>query len=53
MLKNFGWMAAQQRGRKDLAFAWLDGYQPVAEWENRSSCIESTSAHGHGISARS
>jgi hypothetical protein len=25
----------------------------VAEWENRSSCIESTSAHGHGISARS
>jgi len=29
MLQNFGWMAAQQRGRADLAFAWLDQYQPV------------------------
>jgi hypothetical protein len=29
MRENFGWMAAQQRGRRDLAFAWLDGYQPV------------------------
>ena len=29
MLQNFGWMAAQQRGRPDLAFAWLDQYQPV------------------------
>jgi hypothetical protein len=28
MLKNYGWMAAQQRGRSDLAFAWLDQYQP-------------------------
>jgi hypothetical protein len=31
MRENFGWMAAQQRGRGDLAFAWLDGYQPVAK----------------------
>jgi hypothetical protein len=30
MRENFGWMAAQQRGRSDLAFAWLDRYQPVA-----------------------
>lgn len=30
MLKNYGWMVAQQRGRPDLAFAWLDRYQPVA-----------------------
>ena len=30
MLKNYGWMVAQQRGRGDLAFAWLDRYQPVA-----------------------
>jgi hypothetical protein len=30
MLQNYGWMAAHQRGRKDLAFAWLDAYQPVA-----------------------
>ena len=29
MLKNYGWMVAQQRGRADLAFAWLDAYQPV------------------------
>jgi hypothetical protein len=29
MLQNYGWMAAQQRGRQDLAFAWLDHYQPV------------------------
>jgi hypothetical protein len=29
MRENFGWMAAQQRGRSDLAFAWLDRYQPV------------------------
>jgi hypothetical protein len=29
MRENFGWMSAQQRGRNDLAFAWLDGYQPV------------------------
>jgi hypothetical protein len=29
MLQNYGWMAAQQRGRQDLAFAWLDQYQPV------------------------
>jgi hypothetical protein len=29
MLKNYGWMAAQQRGRQDLAFAWLDAYQPA------------------------
>jgi hypothetical protein len=30
MLHNYGWMVAQQQGRKDLAFAWLDPYQPVA-----------------------
>jgi hypothetical protein len=30
MLKNYGWMVSQQRGRGDLAFAWLDRYQPVA-----------------------
>jgi len=29
MLYNYGWKAAQDRGRKDLAFAWLDRYQPV------------------------
>ena len=29
MLQNYGWTAAQQRGRKDLAFAWLEQYQPV------------------------
>ncbi len=27
--RTYGWMAAQQRGRPDLAFAWLDQYQPV------------------------
>ena len=31
MVKNYGWMVAQQKGRQDLAFAWLDGYQPVAK----------------------
>jgi len=30
MLQNYGWMVAQQKGRSDLAFAWLDVYQPVA-----------------------
>ncbi len=29
MLQNYGWMVSQQRGRKELAFAWLDQYQPV------------------------
>jgi hypothetical protein len=29
MLKNYAWMVAQQRGRPDLAFAWLDRYQPI------------------------
>ncbi|HJZ95995.1 MAG TPA: glycosyltransferase family 39 protein [Candidatus Solibacter sp.] len=29
MRENFGWKAAQDRGRNDLAFAWLDRYQPV------------------------
>jgi hypothetical protein len=29
MLENYGWSAAKQRGREDLAFAWLDQYQPV------------------------
>lgn len=29
MLKNYAWMVARQQGRTDLAFAWLDGYQPV------------------------
>jgi hypothetical protein len=31
MRENFGWMTARQRGRNDLAFAWLDQYQPVAK----------------------
>jgi hypothetical protein len=31
MLQNYGWMVAQQKGRTDLAFSWLDGYQPVAK----------------------
>jgi hypothetical protein len=31
MLRNYGWMVAQQKGRQDLAFAWLDRYQPVAK----------------------
>jgi 4-amino-4-deoxy-L-arabinose transferase-like glycosyltransferase len=30
MLRNYGWMVAQQQGRADLAFAWLDRYKPVA-----------------------
>jgi 4-amino-4-deoxy-L-arabinose transferase-like glycosyltransferase len=30
MLQNYGWMIAQQQGRPNLAFAWLDRYQPVA-----------------------
>ena len=29
MLKNYGWMVSQQRGRQELAFAWLDKYQPA------------------------
>ena len=29
MLQNYGWMASQQRSRPDLAFAWLDPYQPA------------------------
>jgi hypothetical protein len=29
MLQNYGWMVSQQRNRPDLAFAWLDQYQPV------------------------
>ncbi len=31
MRENYGWMAAQQKGRPDLAFSWLDRYQPVAK----------------------
>jgi 4-amino-4-deoxy-L-arabinose transferase-like glycosyltransferase len=31
MLKNYGWMIAQQQNRKDLAFAWLDAYRPMAK----------------------
>ncbi len=31
MLHNYGWMVAQQQGRGDLAFAWLDRYRPVAK----------------------
>jgi hypothetical protein len=31
MLKNYGWMVARQKDRQDLAFAWLDRYQPVAK----------------------
>ena len=30
MLKTYGWLAAQQQGRADSGFAWLDRYQPVA-----------------------
>ncbi|HMC63117.1 MAG TPA: hypothetical protein VKJ01_28240, partial [Candidatus Solibacter sp.] len=30
MQKTYGWLVARQRGRSDLAFAWLDRYQPVA-----------------------
>ncbi len=29
MLKNYGWMVSQQHGRPDLAFGWLDQYQPA------------------------
>jgi hypothetical protein len=29
MQKTYGWVAAQERGRSDLAFAWLDRFQPV------------------------
>ena len=29
MLKNYGWMVSQQRGRQDMGFAWLDQYQPA------------------------
>jgi len=31
MRQNYGWMVAQQRGRSDLAFSWLDAHQPVAQ----------------------
>ncbi|MEO8373504.1 MAG: hypothetical protein ABI806_30245 [Candidatus Solibacter sp.] len=31
MRQNYGWMVAQQKGRSDLAFAWLDAHQPVAQ----------------------
>ena len=31
MLRNYGWMVAQQQGRKDLAFSWLDRYRPVGK----------------------
>jgi hypothetical protein len=34
MLKNYGWMVAQQQGRQDLAFGWLDQYRPVAKVGN-------------------
>jgi len=30
MQKTYGWVVAQQKGRTDLAFSWLDRYQPVA-----------------------
>ena len=30
MLKTYGWVAEQQQGRQENAFAWLDRYQPVA-----------------------
>ena len=30
MQKTYGWVVAQQQNRRDLAFAWLDRYQPVA-----------------------
>ena len=46
MLKNYGWMVAQQRGRPDLAFAWLDQYQPVG------ACGQIDSALLHPGSAR-
>jgi hypothetical protein len=28
-MKTYGWVVAQQQGRADNAFAWLDHYQPV------------------------
>jgi 4-amino-4-deoxy-L-arabinose transferase-like glycosyltransferase len=31
MRENYGWKAAQDQGRDDMAFAWLDRYQPVAK----------------------
>jgi hypothetical protein len=31
MLKNYGWLAAQQLGRPGLGFDWLDGQRPVAK----------------------
>jgi Dolichyl-phosphate-mannose-protein mannosyltransferase len=30
MLKTYSWLVAQQAGRSDRGFAWLDRYQPVA-----------------------
>jgi hypothetical protein len=30
MLKTYSWLVAQQTGRSEPAFAWLDRYQPVA-----------------------
>ncbi len=30
MQKTYGWVVAQQQGRSDLAFAWLDRFDPVA-----------------------
>ena len=30
MLKTYGWLVAQQTGRSEPAFAWLDRYHPVA-----------------------
>ena len=29
-LKTYAWLVARQQGRGELAFAWLDRYQPVA-----------------------
>jgi hypothetical protein len=29
-LKTYAWLVARQQGRRELAFAWLDRYQPVA-----------------------
>jgi hypothetical protein len=30
MIHNYGWMVAEQQGRRDLAFDWLNQHQPVA-----------------------
>jgi len=30
MLKTYSWLMAQQRGRRDPGFAWLERYRPVA-----------------------